>query len=116
MKTDILNENDLRNLVDIFYGRVLNDEDLKPFFQKLNFETHIPKMVQFWSFAIFETPGYTTNLFQAHQHMPLKKVQFSAWLALFNQTIDDLFEGPNALKAKQRAMVIALGMESKIVS
>lgn len=116
MKNDILDDKDLKKLVDIFYDRVLQDDDLKPFFQKINFETHIPKMVQFWSFAIFETPGYTTNLFQVHQHMPLQKVQFSAWLGLFNQTIDELFEGPNALKAKQRAMIIAMGMESKIVS
>jgi hemoglobin len=46
--------------------------------------------------------------------MPLKKAHFDRWLALFNQTLDELFEGELASQAKQRATVIGWTINSKM--
>jgi hemoglobin len=46
--------------------------------------------------------------------MPLKKAHFDRWQALFNQTLDELFEGELASQAKQRAAVIGWTINSKM--
>ncbi|TNE53818.1 MAG: hypothetical protein EP338_09825 [Bacteroidetes bacterium] len=40
---DIRTKEDISLLVNDFYGKVLKNESLVPFFQKLNFEKHMPK-------------------------------------------------------------------------
>jgi truncated hemoglobin YjbI len=47
--------------------------------------------------------------------MTLKKEHFSQWLKLFNETINQNWEGENAEKAKQRAYLIGWTIESKMV-
>lgn len=83
MKKDIENEKDIQLLVNAFYEKVMKEPSLSPFFENVDFEKHLPKMIQFWSFAILEIPGYTTNLFDTHKNMPLKKEQFSAMASPF---------------------------------
>jgi hemoglobin len=46
--------------------------------------------------------------------MPLQKQHFDRWLALFNETIDELFQGDLAQQAKQRAAVIGWTINSKM--
>ena len=76
MKIDITTKQDVEQLVDTFYGRVLTDESLTPFFKNLDFKVHMPKMVHFWSFVLLDEPGYTTNVTDKHMHMPLSPVHF----------------------------------------
>jgi hemoglobin len=111
---DIQNKTDIENLVNSFYTKVLKDATLAPFFSKLNFEKHLPKMVHFWTFALLDEPGYTTDVTKKHLHMPLKKEHFDQWIALFNETTDELFKGAIAEKAKQRAFLIRWTIESKM--
>lgn len=105
---------DIHQLVSVFYKKVLQDELLAPFFSRLDFQAHLPKMEQFWRFALLSAPGYTTNVTEKHLQMPLQKVHFERWQALFNQTIDELFEGELAEQAKQRAAVIGWTINSKM--
>ena len=42
---------DIHQLVTLFYDKVLKDELLAPFFSRLDFTAHLPKMEQFWRFA-----------------------------------------------------------------
>jgi hemoglobin len=114
MLKDIQTKEDVLLLVNTFYGKVLNDEQLAPFFKRLNFDIHLPKMIHFWSFALLDEPGYTTNVTDKHLQMPLKKVHFDQWLFLFNETINQLFIGEKAEMAKQRAAVIAWTINSKL--
>jgi hemoglobin len=113
MKAIETNE-DLNQLVRTFYGKVLQDEQLKPFFAGMDFEAHMPKMVQFWAFVLLDERGYTTNVTEKHLHMPLKKEHFDRWLALFHETLDELFEGEKAQDAKLRASTIAWTIQHKI--
>lgn len=105
---------DIHQLVSEFYDKVLQDEVLAPFFARLDFAAHLPKMEQFWRFALLSETGYTTNVTKKHMQMPLQKAHFDRWQALFNQTIDELFEGELAQQAKQRAAVIGWTINAKM--
>lgn len=111
---DISSEEDICLLVHEFYGKVLKDEQLSPFFKDLDFDVHMPKMICFWSFALLNEPGYTTNVVEKHLHMPLRDNHFEHWLKLFNETIDEHFSGDIANQAKQRAQLIGWTIKSKI--
>lgn len=113
-KSDIQNRSDVELLVNTFYDRVLKDELISPFFKHLNFDAHLPKMVHFWAFVLLEEAGYTTDVTKTHMHMRLKKEHFDRWISLFNETVDDLFEGEKAKKAKERAYLIRWTIESKM--
>lgn len=110
---EITEKKDVQQLVETFYGRVLKDENLAPFFKHLDFEAHMPKMIHFWSFVLLDEPGYTTNVTDKHMHMPLAKEHFDLWVTLFHATIDDLFIGEKAEMAKQRATLIAWTIQNK---
>lgn len=111
---DIQSKADIELLVNTFYTKVLDDELLKPFFIHLDFERHLPKMIHFWSFVLLDEAGYTTDVTKVHMHMPLKNEHFDRWILLFNQTVDDLFEGDKANAAKQRAFLVRWTIESKM--
>ena len=113
---DITTEEDVAFLVNQFYDQVLKDELLSPFFKRLNFDKHLPKMIHFWSFVLLDEAGYTTDVTQKHMHMPLDKIHFERWILLFNETVDDNFKGENAKKAKERAFLVGWTIESKINS
>ena len=113
MKIDITTKQDVKQLVDTFYGRVLTDESLAPFFKNLDFKVHMPKMVHFWSFVLLDEPGYTTNVTDKHMHMPLTPAHFERWVSLFHETVDALFSGEKAEMAKQRASLIAWTIQNK---
>jgi len=110
---EILEKSDVQDLVQSFYSQVLTDQDLAPFFQKIDFETHIPKMVHFWSFVLLDEPGYKTNVTDKHMHMPLTKEHFDRWLELFHTTVNEMFIGERAEIAKQRANLIAWTIQNK---
>jgi hemoglobin len=112
--TDITTKEDIVTFVDQFYGKVLKDQLLFPFFHHMDFERHKPKMVHFWSFVLLDEAGYTTDVTKVHMNMRIKKEHFDRWISLFNDTVDELYEGPNANKAKQRAFLIRWTIESKM--
>jgi hemoglobin len=107
-------KDDIALLVNTFYGKVLKDEALSPFFAHLDFEKHKPQMIHFWAFVLLNEPDYRTNVTEKHLHMPLKKEHFDRWLFLFNETLDELFTGDLVEMAKQRATTIAWTINHKI--
>ena len=121
MNKDITHINDIRHLVDTFYRRVIEDDVIGYFFTSvvaLDFEKHLPVMYQFWETILLGNAAYKGNPVQKHldlhQREPLKEYQFDRWLALWNGTVDDLFEGKNASQAKQKAKTMKELMLAKI--
>ena len=51
---------------------------------------------------------------ELHQLKSLQKEHFDQWLKLFNETVDDLFEGEKAKQAKDRALSLATIIKMKI--
>lgn len=113
MSADIGTKQDIELLIQNFYGRLLAIEDMKPVFAGLDFEKHVPRIVHFWSFVLLDEPGYTTNVFEKHLHLPIQPHQFDTWLQTFTGTVDDLFAGEKADLAKQRATVLSYTFKSK---
>ena len=104
---------DIHQLVSTFYNKVLQDAQLAPFFQKLDFSAHLPQMEKFWRFALLSEQGYTTNVTEKHADMSLNKVLFDRWVRLFSETVDSIFDGEKANLAKQRATIMGWTMASK---
>ena len=49
-----------------------------------------------------------------HKQEPLTAEHFERWQLLFNQTLDELFEGENVIKAKQKVELMKTLMMIKI--
>lgn len=69
--------------------------------------------------VLFYAGGYYGNPLEVHKtmhhFMNLKNEDFGHWRKLFNETVDELFEGEKAELAKQRAFSIATIMRIKIL-
>ncbi len=123
MKNDIQNRADIELLVRSFYDKVKTDDTIGYIFNdiaRVNWEKHFPVMFDFWENVLFYTGVYNGNPLVIHQHLnrivPLKLEHFNQWNKLFTQTVDELFEGNNAMLAKQRALSISTIMQIKILS
>ena len=108
MKRDIQSAEDVRLLVDTFYTKVNSDPLLSPVFNQyaqINWETHLPKMVQFWSSILLDSNEYRGQPFEKHaKHaMQISGEHFDRWLNLFEETLNELFIGEKADLALTRA-------------
>lgn len=109
-KAEILTLEDIRLLVDTFYGRVRQDELIGPIFNNTiqdRWPEHLDKLYNFWQTILLGQHTYHGAPFMPHSVLPLEKVHFDRWLQLFHKTLDDLFTGPKALEAKQRSVMMA---------
>lgn len=113
-KPDIDNKERIELMIRTFYGALLTNAEIKPVFANTDFEKHMPHMVAFWSFVLLDEAGYTTNVFDKHVNLGIKREHFAIWLEHFENTIHNLFEGPKADLAIQRAQVIAYTFEKKL--
>ena len=121
MKKDITDREDLLTLLTQFYNKLLADKSISYLFTevaKIELHHHLDILVNFWDSILFQSDTYRKNAMQPHmilhQISPLQKHHFETWLAYFNETVDELFEGEKALLAKERALSIATVMQIKI--
>jgi hemoglobin len=110
---DIATSEDITALIREFYSNLLAVEEIKPIFDHIDFEKHIPHIVHFWSFVLLDADGYKTNVFEKHRNLPIKLHQFDIWLKIFLDSVDKLYRGEKADLAKQRATVLAFTFKSK---
>ncbi len=110
---DIQNKSDIEHLINTFYATLLLNDEMKLVFSGIDFPSHVPRIVHFWSFVLLDEDGYKTNVFDKHMHLPIKAHQFDIWLKTFINAVDSLFEGEKAEMAKQRATVLTYTFKSK---
>ncbi|MEO6830868.1 MAG: group III truncated hemoglobin [Chitinophagaceae bacterium] len=118
MKSDIKGLEDIKILVDEFYGKVKEDALLAPiFFEHIpgDWGPHLNKMYKFWNAALFGKTGYVGNPFARHAHMPVMQTHFEHWLHWWWQTVDNHFEGPIANDAKKRGEIMANTFLNRII-
>lgn len=113
-KPDIDSKARIEQMIKSFYSSLLTNKEIKPVFDNTDFEKHMPHMIAFWSLVLLDEPGYTTNVFDKHVHLPLKQEHFAIWLSYFENNIKTQFEGPKADLALQRAQLIAYTFENKL--
>jgi hemoglobin len=119
---DIASRADIETLMNAFYKKALTDEKIGFFFTEvapLNMEVHLPLIVDFWETIVFGKAAYKGNVLEVHQHIhqlsSFKPEHFERWVSLFQQTVNELFEGNHAELVKQRAESIATVMKIKLL-
>jgi hemoglobin len=117
MKNDITNINDIELLVDSFYDKIRKDDLLADVFNtriENRWPEHLEKMYRFWQTVLLEEHTYHGSPFVPHAQLPVSKEHFGQWLTLFNQTVDEHFEGERATKAKGQGERMAEMFQLKI--
>lgn len=117
MKKDIADIEDIKLLVNRFYGSVRQDELLGPIFDEViqdRWPEHLEKMYRFWQTVLLEEHTYYGSPFPPHAKLPVEKQHFERWIKLFFATIDNHFDGELACEAKWRAQKMAEMFNYKI--
>lgn len=117
MSAQIENIEDVKQLVDVFYGKVRQDHLLKDIFNNViqdKWAEHLNKMYSFWQTVLLGVHTYHGSPFTPHANLPVTKQHFERWLELFYETLDELFTGRVADEAKWRASRMAEMFEYKI--
>ncbi len=117
MKPDIQHLEDIKILVDKFYDRIQRDELLGPIFNGIiqdRWPEHLEKMYRFWQTVLLEEHTYYGSPFPPHAKMPINKTHFDQWIGLFSKTVDELYEGEKAEKAKWQGERMASMFQFKI--
>ena len=105
-KHDILKVEDVKNLVDTFYGKVREDDLIGPIFNeklKGRWPEHLAKLTTFWQTILIGEHTYFGTPFPPHSQLPIDSHHFERWIQLFGETVDHLFVGETADEAKWRA-------------
>ena len=118
---DIQTREDLHLLMSEFYKKLLADSKISFIFTevaKIDLETHLWDLVDFWEQILFDTGSYRKNVLQLHQDVSQKskfsEEHFAIWLHYFNTTIDENFTGQMAENMKTRALSIATVLKIKL--
>lgn len=114
---DIQDLDDVKILVNTFYGKVQQDELIGPIFNELiqnRWPEHLEKMYRFWETVLLDNHSYYGSPFAPHAKMPLEKHHFERWLQLFNETLRENFSGETADEALWRAEKMAQMFQYKI--
>jgi hemoglobin len=116
MKT-IENRNDVNILVNTFYTKIRKDGLLGPIFNghipEAKWPEHLNKLTDFWETNLFGVAKFKGNPTQKHVNVDrnlkhtIEPSHFEHWLGLWSETIDELYEGEKANRAKKTAHQIA---------
>ena len=107
---DLCSEEEVALLVHSFYARVRTDAALGPIFDAhvQNWDTHLAKMVDFWSSALRGTARFRGTPMPKHVALPgLTADLFDRWLALFDETTASLANPDMRERANDLARRIA---------
>jgi hemoglobin len=117
MKQDIATLDDVKLLVDTFYGNIRENELLGPIFNSIledRWPAHLEKMYRFWQTVLLQENSYHGAPFPPHAKMPIEQQHFETWVGIWHNTIDSHFEGEKANEAKWRGDKMAMLFLSKI--
>lgn len=94
---------DVKVMVDEFYGKIRKDELLGHIFENIiqdRWPEHLEKMYSFWQTILLEERTYSGRPFVPHMNLPVEQKHFDRWLFLFSETVDELYSGQKAITAK----------------
>lgn len=93
-----VNEENIKKLVDTFYGKVRRDPSLSPIFATIigdsqeQWKPHLEKMYAFWSSMMLASGRYRGNPLKKHKDLPAFDIKlFDRWLALFAETAREIY-------------------------
>lgn len=113
------NRSDINILVNSFYSKVRVDELLGPIFNAHisddKWPEHLDKLTDFWETNLFGVAKFKGNPTQKHINVDknlnysIEQKHFGRWLKIWFETIDELYEGEYADKAKNSARKMSTG-------
>lgn len=110
-----IDEAGLARLVDAFYNRVRTDPQLGPIFSGAisDWPQHIEKLTDFWSSVMLGTGRYKGRPVPTHlKHRDaITTTMFERWLALWQQTTDELLPASAAAALQSKAARIAESLQ-----
>ena len=115
-KFSIITNENIHLMVRKFYATILaeNNDVAKVFISKLgdnlddnHWKEHIDTLTNFWSMIALGETNYMGNPMMAHFDLPLSRDMFGAWLVMFFNVIDSLYEPHLGNVFKVRAEDIA---------
>jgi hemoglobin len=120
---DIGDRADVERLVRTFYGKAMTDPITGWLFTdvaRLDLEEHIPQIASFWETVLLGTKSYSGTPFEPHARLHakanLRAAHFGRWLALWSETVDELFAGETAEMAKAHALRVAQAFHARLQS
>jgi hemoglobin len=117
MKQKIESRSEIETLVNTFYEKVREDDLLGGIFEHIiqdRWPEHLEKMYRFWETVLLENHTYYGSPFAPHAKLPVDKKHFIRWVDLFQSTVDELFEGEKADRAKLQGVRMAEMFNAKI--
>lgn len=119
---DIQSQHDIDRFVDSFYSKLLHDEELAPIFidvAKVDLTVHLPIIKSYWAKLLLGDKTYQRHTMNIHRAVDGKKKltehNFNQWLITFEATIDSMYVGDCAARAKRLAATIASNMSRALV-
>ena len=116
-KKEIETIDDIKLLVNTFYDKVREDALLKDVFNNViqdKWPTHLEKMYRFWQTVLLDEHTYFGSPFVPHAKLPVDAIHFERWITLFFGTVDELFYGQKAERAKWQGERMAEMFQMKI--
>ncbi|MGW0362705.1 group III truncated hemoglobin [Streptomyces sp. NPDC002990] len=120
-RADISGRPDLDVLLRRFYTAAFADRRIGPFFTEIagtDLDAHLPRITDFWERSLFGGAGYRRDAFAPHAALhaarTMTAADFGRWVQLWRATIDGLYRGPNAERAKERGERIALALHGRL--
>lgn len=116
---DIENREDISQLVNAFYTKIREDELLGPIFNAHiapeAWPGHLEKLTDFWETNLFGVPKFKGNPSLKHVNVDknlnysVEQLHFGRWLQLWFATVNELFSGDLAIRARESARKMASG-------
>jgi len=113
-RAELASRTDIDVLVRRFYERAVADPVLAPVFDVLaviGLDDHLVVVGDFWEQILFRTTRYEGAFLPVHRALHgqhgLTAERFERWLELWCGTVDELFTGPDAERAKSKAAAMA---------
>lgn len=115
---EIEKREDVELIVRTFYSKVRQHPLLAPIFEGVikseeAWEEHFVKLTDFWETNLFVKNSYKGNPLAAHievdrqMNNTIAQEHFGHWLNMWIETVDSLFTGELAFRAKQNARNMA---------
>lgn len=116
-KPDLDSTQRIKEFVDAFYAKVLNDKQLAPIFidvADIDLDVHLPLIRSYWEKLLLGDKTYSRHTMNIHRAVHAQRVltaaDFERWRTLFVATVDANFAGDKAERAKKLARQIAANM------
>ena len=115
LQASVIDDAAVGRLVRAFYAKARKDPDLGPIFQAAvgdDWDHHLALMTDFWSSVMLMSGRYRGNPMIKHvRQKAIRPAHFTRWLALFEETANELFTPDCAAQFAAKAQNIARGLQ-----